>query len=181
MDNTVLWRSDVITIAGKDRVEKDMLNHLLYRKLIPFTGQEAYMMTNTEYALVTGERKAIDRIQKHKGGPRKLAVLADSVPAQMGITVPVDAPAAVMQSTIPAPTASQPASVPQPARAQPAANQQGSIQPASIQTTVPQAVPTQSTAPQAVGQNMAQLQLMFRQFLQTMLQQAQPSMPLQQT
>ena len=153
LEDTLMSRSDLIRIAGQARVDRDLQNHLPYRKMIAFEGRQVFIMSQTEAGLLNGEMKAMQRIKNDQFKAAKANQTSFGQPALPGTFQP-----SVAQPGFAQPAVSQPA-VPQVgATIQPGIVQPGVVQPAVGQPAVPQPGVTQSgfaqqgVAQPAVGQ-----------------------------
>ena len=61
LEDTLLSRSDLIRIAGQQRVDHDLQDHLPYQKQVVFEGRSVYVMSQTEPGLLNGEMKAMQQ------------------------------------------------------------------------------------------------------------------------
>ena len=158
LKNTLMSRSDLICITGQARVDRDLHNHLPYRKMIAFEGRQVFIMSQTEAGLLNGEMKAMQRIKNDqfkvaKANQTSFSQLA--LPQPGAVQVEAFQPS-VAQPRFAHPVVSQPA-VPQVgATGQPGIAQPGVVQPAVGQPAVPLPGVTQSGfAQQGVAQPVA--------------------------
>jgi len=63
LEDTLLSRSDLIKIASQARVDQDLPNHLLYRKMIEFEERKVFIMSQIEAGLFNEEMKTMQRIK----------------------------------------------------------------------------------------------------------------------
>ena len=164
VEDTPLWRSDVIKMIGKTKVEKDMARHVPHTKSIKYEGRPVTIMTHTADGLVDGERKAIDRILKDKA---KALTAAQSAASVSGLPVYTN----LMEPSILQPVVSQSAPVPQSVSTQSVPDQQGPVQSTSTQTAVPQPISMQQSAVQPLDLNNPTTQIVLQQLLQLLSQE----------
>ena len=159
LEDTLLSRSDLNCIAGQARVDRDLQNHLPYRKMIAFEGRQVFIMSQTEAGLLNGGMKAMQRIKNDQFKAAKANQVSfgqTSLPqpgiAQVGafqpdVAQPGIPQAATIQAAVP-----QVGATTQPDCIKPAqlANPQPVVaQPAVGQSAMPQAAIPQQAAPQA--------------------------------
>lgn len=114
LEDTLMSRSDLIRIAGQARVDRDLLNHLPYRKMIAFEGRQVFIMSQTEARLLNGEMKAMQRIKndQFKAAKANQTSFGQPAPPQTGAVQVGAFHLSVAQPGFAQPAVSQPA-VPQ--------------------------------------------------------------------
>ena len=185
---TLMWRGELNKIAGKERVDKDLLRSLPFRDEGVHQGRKYVVASETEVGLDLGKAKAIAQINKEN----QLGVMAQAS-VQQAAAQPVATQPAAPQPAAPKPAVAQPVAplpaAPLPALAQPAPTQARPAQlpaiaqpapfrpapfrPAPVQPAAqPAAQPTFAQLP-APGQPNEILQSSdFQQMLTTMIAQA---------
>jgi len=200
LEDTLMWRSDLIKIVGQTRVDQDLQRQLPYRKMVTFEGRQVFVLSATESGLLNGEMKAMKRIKNDQFKAIKGAQSSAIAPytAQQGIAQPALAQpvSAYGQSGQPAyqqgysqagypqaapyaqPGFPQAAPYAQPGFPQAASTQPGNPQGASAQSVPTQSVPAQ-LPPAQPAYDMDVMSRMIAEAVQRFYPSAQPAMQQQ--
>ena len=138
LEDTPLWRTDLISMVGRDQVARDIQQHLPHHGWVESEGQKVWVESPTANGWMKGRGKAIQRLSDQRAKAAKAYDLATSAsmlasslpqPTTSQPAAPYQGTPAVHQSTVPQPPG---ATVPQPAAAQPMPAQSAASQPVDL-------------------------------------------------
>ena len=188
MPPTLMWRGELNKIAGKERVDKDLQRSLPFTESCVHMGRKYVVMSETEFGLDQGKRKAIEKIEKDNQLGTRAQESVQEAAAQPVAAPPLAAPPlaapplaapplasrpVAAQPTAPRPAAPRPVAA-QPAAPRPAAPLPALAQPTSFQPALvrPAAQPSFAQLPSPGQPNEILRSSDFQQMLATMIAQA---------